>query len=285
MVRELAIFFSVGLGLLAARHALHDGLAPGATGRTHDTAAGRHDVRALLAESALEAGAPLKDPVLRERLLTLLAADQHDAPPSDAALLAMARELDLFHRDSLLEARLAAHAELRIKASIAHVEPSRAELLAYLARHRPRYQRSERFSFVQLLLARDRHPDPGAAALALREQLEAEQAAPLSSPQRGDPNSLPRHVLQSSRRSVESRFGATIAAALPTLTRGSWSQPLASPLGMHLIWLLDHQPAAPAELDEVQSQLRADFVEEVRERAYAERLSQLRAERAAQEDD
>jgi hypothetical protein len=284
-VRQLIIFFVVGSVLLTGKRVLLAKPRPEPlTVRiaAHDSSdtLGAID-RALLADSALSAGAELMDPVIRERLLTLL-ADPHGPTPSDRALLQTARELDLFHRDLLLETRLAANGELRIKASLALPSAGDAELQAYLDAHRERYQRSERFSFAQLFLARSAHGDPLAAAQQLREQLIAQHVSADRSSRYGNPCNLPQRVEQSSLLSITTRFGSAIAEALPRLEKGVWSQPLTSSLGAHLIWITDHQPAQPAALADVRDRVRADFAEQAREAAFQDRMAALRSERAIQ---
>lgn len=291
-MRRLLIFFVVGLALFGVKRVLYARLDTPLPLRLHVSGSAserqRRIDRALLAESALAAGATLKDRVVRERLLTLLGPSSGERALDDSALLRLARELDLFHRDTLLEARLASNAELRIRANIGSREPSQAQLQAYRATHGARYQRSERFSFDHVLLARGR-PSARAvegalrqvalldAALTLRARLLAEHVEPAGSTGLGDPCNLPRHVEQASLSSVRARFGPAIAAALPSLALNSWSTPLESPLGLHLIWPSAHQPAGPQTLTDVRDKLRADFMQDERDAAFERALSHLRA--------
>jgi hypothetical protein len=181
----------------------------------------------------------------------------------------------------LIEARLAMVGELGLRPAAGARKPSDAELLALRDAHPERYLRPERVSFVQVLVARDRHgPALRERAEQLRVRLLAEDCAPEAARVHADPSNLPARVVDSSYASVAARFGAEFAEALARLAPGSWSEPLASAFGLHLVWLSDRRPAGLLELAAARARLLADFRDQAARRELARKLAALRADYA-----
>jgi hypothetical protein len=282
-VRALVIFFLAGGALFGLKHGLNASRAEQEPLRVHaGRGAGAIEIeraarRALLAELGLEAGPPLRDPVIRERLVAALSEAN---VPSERALLEQAQQLGLWHEDPVIEARLATVGELRLRARVRVAQPSDAALLAHRDAHPERFTSPERVSFTQLFLAREKH---GAALIERAEALRARLIAQGTGPDAGraysDASNLPARVVEATRASVGARFGAEFAEALERVTPGSWSAPLPSTFGAHLVWIGERRPQDLLPLERARPRLVAELREQALRQELERELAALRRER------
>lgn len=284
-MRALAIFFLAGCALFGLKRGFNAGRAEPLPLRVHARRGAsaveieRAAQRALLAELGLRTGPPLRDPVIRERLLASLS--QPGAALDEHELLKQAEELGLWHEDAVVEARLSTVGELRLRARLSVPEPSTAELLAYRDAHAERFASPERVSFTQIFLAREKQ---GAALLehaeALRARLIAQGSGPDAARAHSEPSNLPPQVVDAALASVAARFGDEFADALAQLPPGAWSAPLPSAFGAHLVWVSEHRPAGLLPLEQARGRLLADLREQAVRREIERELAALRAGRA-----
>jgi hypothetical protein len=286
-VRALAIFFLAGSALFGLKRGLYAERAELPPLRVHarpdasNVEIERAAQRALLAELGLRAGPPLRDPVIRERLMASLS--QPGVALDEHALLKQAEELGLWHEDAVVEARLAAVGELRLRARLSAPEPKPAELLAYRDAHPERFASPARVSFAQVFVAREKH---GAALIAraeaLRARLIAQGNGPDAARAHSEPSNLPPHVVDATLGSVAARFGDEFADALAQLPPGTWSAPLPSAFGAHLVWVSERRPAGLLGLEQARGRLLAELREQAVGRELERELVALRAGRALQ---
>lgn len=106
---------------------------------------------------------------------------------------------------------------------------------------------------------------------ALRPQVAAwrpQPGAELALPPFGESFPLNRHV-QAALTEIASQYGEDFAAALPALPVGSWSEPLPSKYGWHLVLPLAFAPERPATFEEARPELSLLCWMERREAAVA----------------
>ena len=114
----------------------------------------------------------------------------------------------------------------------------------------------------------DGHADPAAEAQRLLGRLRAgEDLAGL-----GDQTLLNTAYSDLSRDEIARQFGEDFAEALAGLEPGSWSEPVRSPYGMHLVLVTQRRPARQPQLVEVRDAVLAEWRDqrrrESREQAY-----------------
>ncbi len=118
------------------------------------------------------------------------------------------------------------------------------DLQEYLERHRDRFEQPAELTFSHVFLSastRGDHLERDAAAVLaqLRSQSRSwEAAAELS-----DPFPLGLQLRAYSENRIVSRFGKPFAKQVFDLEPGVWSGPIASPYGLHLVWV--HEKSAP----------------------------------------
>jgi len=135
--------------------------------------------------------------------------------------------------------------------------PSEAELQEYLDRHADRYRRPARVSLSHVFFARSQHGDAAATAMAedLRRVVEEEGMAADVAIERGDPFPLGHRFSSSSQQDLAKIFGSAFASSAMELAPQSWSQPIPSAFGVHLVFASETTPSAVPTLAAVRSRV------------------------------
>ena len=143
----------------------------------------------------------------------------------------------------------------------AKVAPSDAELEAYLSKHADRYARPAIVGFDQVMFDPSKRgaalqADVGVALVRLR--------AGVSPDTLGDSALLPVTTDAIATDLLARDYGESFAAAVDALPIGSWSGPVASGYGTHLVRLNRRTPGRPATLQEVRAAVERDWENERR---------------------
>lgn len=158
----------------------------------------------------------------------------------DELLIHEARRLGLDQDDHILRQRLVQKALfLAEDMGGASRAASEADLREFYAAHRAEYA-EERLTYTHVF-ARERPP-----LSALREKVVAYAAAhPAMEPPFGEPLPVARRA-DTTARELEREWGAEFAAAVRSLPEGTWSQPLPSRRGYHLVLVERRTAEAPS---------------------------------------
>ncbi len=221
--------------------------------------------------------AQLEDLVTRNWRRTPTAADMErviEAYVREEILAREALKLGLDEDDSIIRQRLAQKMEFLLEPPPAALEASEAALAAHLADNIARYQAEPRVAFTQVYLSPQVH---GAAmaddAAAIRAALEngADPAA-LS-----DPTLLPGDVEETALGNVRRIFGADFAEAVMTLPEGTWSEPVPSAYGSHLVRVASRRQPPPPTLETVREAVARDLRAKTQHDYIDARYRELRA--------
>jgi hypothetical protein len=154
---------------------------------------------------------------------------------------------------------------------------SDADLAAYLERHRAELEQPARVTFTHVFLAADVHGTQAAAEARrtltrLRSTaVSADDVAALS-----DPFPLGTQLRAYTREQLIGRFGKPFAEAVACLEPGAWSEPLASPFGVHLVRVDEHVPARVPTIAAIRPALTRAVLREQSEQRLARGLARLR---------
>src|SRR5262249_43882577 len=190
----------------------------------------------LLLEQALARGFD-QDAAVRRRLARLgqfVGEERAD----EARLEQTARALGLGRGDLVVRRHLVQMMQL----ASAHVGradlPSEAELAAYLAAHAEAFTEPGRVDFVQVFLRRDRDPAQTIArAAATGSALRACGGPPACMEGRGDAFVYGTTFGPATVDELTRLVGAEVARATATAPPGAWVGPVASPYGLHFLWV------------------------------------------------
>jgi hypothetical protein len=190
----------------------------------------------------------------------------------DEVLVREALALGLDRGDIIVRRRLLQKMEFLLESTEPVPAPTDAELQASLDAHPERYATPERVSLTQVFVSRERHGERAAAnAVALRDAL-VNGADPATL---GDPFLHGRTLVLRTRDELAAQVGAELAGRIMALPLDTWSEPLPSPFGMHLVKISERRPAEVATLASVRDQVLSDWRAEQRhtlDRAARERL-------------
>jgi PPIC-type PPIASE domain len=188
-------------------------------------------------------------------------------------LVREAQALGLDRGDVVVRRRLLQKMEFLAEESRPLPEPDEATLRAHLESHPERWQVAPGVRFTHVFVGRERHGD---ATLADARALLARLVAGEDPASLGDPFLRGREVGPSSRDEIAAQFGAEFASRVTELPVGTWSGPVGSSYGLHLVRVEQRRPGGPPPLAEVREAVRHDWIEERRAEARRAKLDDLR---------
>ena len=161
--------------------------------------------------------------------------------------------------DTVIRRRLRQKMEFLSEDFVAREEPNEEELQAYLAQHPEEFHIESKMSFTHIYLSPDRRGDDVQRyAEALRVQLSTNPNL-LQDPTLGDPLSLPHDFEMLSESQINNLFGKDFAAQLSKLEPNSWSGPVESGYGIHLVFVRDRVEKRLPMLEEVREAVRREW--------------------------
>jgi hypothetical protein len=174
--------------------------------------------------------------------------------------------------DPYVRNRLALKLEVLLDDLSAEAEPADTELAEFLESHAERFAKPARLSFRQVYLNPEHHPDPTAEAQRLLAELNmGSDPAGL-----GDPSLLGSAFDDLDVDQVGRQFGEKFADALLDLEPGHWSGPVRSPYGIHLILVMQREPARQPALAEIRDRVLAEWRDQRRREAKEQAYQRLR---------
>lgn len=152
-------------------------------------------------------------------------------------------------------------------------QPTDRELQTYLDAHRERYAVPTRLSLTQVFVSTDRHPLDVAAEAA---RLQRELVSGANPSGLGDPFLRGQEFHQYTERELAGIFGPQFATRVVSLAVGSWSEPIASSYGLHLVRVTERTAGYQPKLAEVRTAVARDWRGERRTEANRNALDRLR---------
>jgi len=138
-------------------------------------------------------------------------------------------------------------------------EPTESELQAWLDAHHADFEIAATYTFRQVYFDPARHGSKlqrdAEAVLARLRRAEPDAVAF----QLGDVTLLPAAMSDATTTQVADTFGKDFASALPALGVNTWSGPLPSAYGLHLVQLVHRAEARLPALAEVRDQVKRDW--------------------------
>lgn len=179
---------------------------------------------------------------------------------------ALARGLD--ENDQIVRRAMTQKMEFLGQTQVEVTDPTEEEIEAYYALAQERYRRPGAVTFVQLYFNQDeRGPEAEAAARQVLDRLQGIPPDSLDLSQYGDPIMLETGYRNFSVQQVSNTFGSDFAGQLFQLETGRWQGPVASGYGLHLVYLLEKEPAVIPGWREVRDQVEEDLRREAAEAA------------------
>lgn len=231
----------------------------------------------LLLHSARAFGLDHTDAAIRHRLATLGGFVGEDASDR-TALIDLARRLHLDRSDLIVQRHLTQMMELAAAQVPPAEYPTDAELTRWLSAHAAEFTVPARMRFTHVYLSRAAH---GARltsdAATILTTLQREHVSPQDADLPGEPFLSGREQGPLTRAAIERSFGSAFADALERAPLAAWFGPVASPFGLHVIWVSERRAAEMPSLTAVRGRVVHGWLHERGLQHAAERLTALRA--------
>ena len=193
---------------------------------------------------------------------------------NETLLVRDARRLGLATDDPIIRRRMAEKMRYLIEDAATVSPPTDEALMAYLDRHQERFTLPAQVAIDQRFFSRElRGAGMDSDAQAGLRLLRSGQ------PERGDTHPLGESLPLQTEQALSRRLGAVFARRALDAPVGTWSGPIASSTGLHLIRVNVHQAARPASLDERRAQIEASWRVDQREQRLRRQLDALRKRR------
>ena len=168
-----------------------------------------------------------------------------------------ALRLNLDHNDEIIKRRLAQKMQFLSNDLAEMVEPSEEELNNHLQANSEKFQTPAYYSFYQVYFSTDLHPD--AAARAKEVLAEVAGKDPEWMRRQGDPIALKFHYEGITDFNLRRQLGTEFMLAMKEVETGSWTGPVRSGYGYHLILMEEVIPPETPALKEVRDDVLADL--------------------------
>lgn len=166
--------------------------------------------------------------------------------------------------DTIIRRRLRQKLEFLVEDEAAPAPPTDADLEAWLDAHPEAFRGEPRVAFRQVFVSPSRRgvsARSDAATLLVRLRSQGPGAA---ADRFGDPTLLPGEQPLAPLGEVTRVFGADFAREVMKLEPGAWSGPIASPFGLHLVFVKERVAAAPPALAEIRPLVEREVAAEGR---------------------
>ena len=145
-------------------------------------------------------------------------------------------------------------------------EPSDDELRSFYSAHKDNYKQPQKYSFRHVYFSRDRRDDAAADANQELERVSRSASRDTQTPE-GDPFMLQSNFAERSAREIASTFGVSFAEALPDLPIKTWSTPVASAYGHHLVYMHSLSESYTPDYEAVANRVANDYATDQRKQA------------------
>lgn len=203
-------------------------------------------------------------------------ANPHHATEAGKAHEAM--ELGL-HEGDLVVRRILVDSARRLIRSVVLVQQPTPEIVEqFYAAHAAEFTQAARIRVSQVAINGFVHPDSEERARRLLARIRAENLELEAALALADETPAPVHFELLSEQDLEAELGADFATAVMKLRPGSWSEPIPSDYGHHLVWVHEFEEARVLPLAAVRGQVEQAVLQKLADDWLKLRLRELRAE-------
>jgi hypothetical protein len=184
-----------------------------------------------------------------------------------------ARALGLEDNDVIIRRRLAQKLTFLIDDTLRRADPSENELQMFYEANAQRFRTGARISFAHIYFSPQRRADARSSAADALKLLEGSGA---SAAELGDRSLIESEFRSETEQSVSNAFGPGFARAVFALETNTWSGPIESGYGFHLVRISALQEARLPSLSEVRARVVEDWKREQEQTAKQRYLAELR---------
>jgi parvulin-like peptidyl-prolyl isomerase len=203
-------------------------------------------------------------------------ANPHEATPAGKATAAM--DLGLHEGDLVVRRILVDSAKRLIRSVVLLQKPNPEIVEQFYAAHAAEFTRPALLRISQVAINGFVHPDSEERARRLLARIRAEKLGLEAALALADETPAPVHLPLLSQQDLQSELGGDFATAVLKLRPGSWSEPVPSDYGHHLVWVHEFEEARVLPLEAVRDQAEQALLQKLADDWLRLRLRELRAE-------
>lgn len=203
-------------------------------------------------------------------------ANPHEATEAGKAHAAM--DLGLHEGDLVVRRILADSARRLIRGVVLLQQPAPEIVEQFYAAHAAEYTRPARIRVSQVAVNGFLRPDSEAWARRLLGRIRAEGLDLEPALALADETPAPVHLALQTEQGLRTLLGGDFATAVMALRPGSWSEPIPSDYGHHLVWVHEFEAAHVLPLEAVREQVEQAVLQKLADDWLRLRLAELRTE-------
>jgi parvulin-like peptidyl-prolyl isomerase len=203
-------------------------------------------------------------------------ANPHEATQARKAKAAM--DLGLHEGDLVVRRILVDSARRLIRSVVLLQKPAPGIVEQFYAAHATEFIRPALIRISQVAINGFVHADAEERAHRLLARIRAEKLDLEGALALADQTPAPVHLALLSEQGLRSELGGDFATAVMALRPGSWSEPIPSDYGYHLVWVHEYREARVPPLASVRNQVEQALLQKLADDWLRLRLRELRAE-------
>jgi parvulin-like peptidyl-prolyl isomerase len=203
-------------------------------------------------------------------------ANPHEATQAGKATAAM--DLGLHEGDLVVRRILVDSARRLIRGVVLLQKPTPEIVEQFYAAHAAEFTRPARIRISQVAINGFVRPDSEERARRLLGRIRAENLDLEAALALADETPAPVHLALQTEQGLKSELGGDFATAVMALRPGSWSEPIPSDYGHHLVWVHEFDEARVLPLEAVRDQVEQALLHKLADDWLKLRLRELRTE-------
>jgi parvulin-like peptidyl-prolyl isomerase len=208
-------------------------------------------------------------------------ADFVEANPHEATQAGKARAaIDLgLHEGDLVVRRILVDSARRLIRSVVLVQKPAPDVVHdFYAAHAADFTRPAHIRISQIAINGFVRSDSEARARQLLQRIRAEKLGLDAALALADETPAPVHLPLETEQDLESEFGSDFAKAVMQLRPGSWSEPIPSDYGHHLVWVHEYQEPRTLPLEVVRDEVEQAVLQKLADDWLKLRLREMRGD-------
>lgn len=203
-------------------------------------------------------------------------ANPHEATPAGKATAAM--DLGLHEGDLVVRRILVDSAKRLIRGVVLLQKPTPEIVEQFYTAHSAEFTRPAHIRISQVALNGLVRPDSEERARRLLARVRAEKLGLDAALALADETPAPVHLELQTEQDLQSQLGSDFATGVMKLRPGSWSEPIPSDYGHHLVWVHEFEEARALPLEAVRDQVEQAVLQKLADDWLRLRLRELRTE-------
>lgn len=168
-----------------------------------------------------------------------------------------ALKINLDHNDEIIKRRLSQKMQFLASDIASLNEPSDDELRDYYLNNIENYRSPYSYSLYQLIFSNDHRDNPKAAAETRLEGLV--KIDPSKAESMGDKMPFPYFYDKVTENDLNRELGMNFSGALKNIELSTWTGPVPSGYGYHLVFITEKKEPHPLEFDQIRKDVLRDY--------------------------